>query len=274
MAGGLGDIMTYYLEGDLGYFPVLHERGFKTKVTAWSVSNQIRPLFMYNSHIDVLTTPPFGPVEGLTDGFRTYAQSVEPEWRLLRDDERAHVPWQQPTFPLTPAEQQMADDITGAPYIAVHPFAGRPERSLMRAGIAREIVDTAAERMLVVVLGGNSLRDKRAPDGSGRSMGTAHLIESYGNEGRNVCSLTNQFSVRLHAYIAQHATKFIGSVSAYNCVAQHFKIPSLVFGSAGNRNSMRAGAGSVFKKMRDNGTAIHYLDQNPKVRELVGRFLT
>jgi hypothetical protein len=252
IAGGLGDVLTYFLDGELGYFRAAKRLGYTTKVVVWSVSDQARSVFEGHPDIDEIDMRAFAPVAHMTDIFRSYAASVVPQARLMTDTERAEIPWVRPEFHLTPDEAEIARRIeAGAPYVAVHPFAGKPERDLVRAGIARSVVEAAAsDGRRVVVLGGDSLRNGRP------------IKESFESNNPNVISLVNKFSVRLQAHVASRAAKFIGSVSCYNCVAQSCGVPALVFGSAGNRYDMTHG-GSVFKKMRDNGTPVHYLDRRP-----------
>lgn len=265
IAGGLGDVLSYYLEGELGYFRALRSAGVRTKVVVWSVSDQVESLFQFNPHVSVLDVRPFAAVDGMTTGFRNYAQNLEPDFKLMTDAQHAATPWARPSFYFSPEEAVAARDIANAePYVAIHPFAGRPERSLARVGIARQVVSAAAKWGRVVVLGGNSHR---------RNGGVSlDLREGFDFEHPNVINLVNKFSVPLQAHVASRATKFIGSISCYNCVAQACGVPALVFGSTANRKDMASG-GSVFKKMRDNGTPVHYLDRRPDVSEIVRGFL-
>lgn len=260
IAGGIGDLLTYYLEGELGYFEALVRSGRRTKVVVWSDSDQARSVFERNPWINAIDVRPFRPVAGLTDGFRAYAQQTTPGDRLLSEDDPAFA-WTRPSFYLSPEEWEIAATLRSwEPYVAVHPFAGQPERSLAKTGLARVIVETAAKHGRVVVLGGNSVR------------GATNIFEGYDIPHPCVLNLVNTGTVRLHALAASRATKFIGSVSCYNCVAQSFGVPALVFGSARNRHDMVFG-GSVFAKMRDNGTPVYYLDNQPNVAEIVEGFL-
>lgn len=247
IAGGIGDLLTYYLEGELGYFESLVRSGRRTKVVVWSDSDQARSVFEHNPWITEIDVRPFRPVAGLTDGFRGYAQQTTPGDRLISEDDPA-MKWRRPDFFLHPDEYPLMSELLAAePYVAVHPFAGQPERSLAKTGLARVIVETAAKHGRVVVLGGNSVR------------GATNIFEGYDIPHPNVISLVNRGSVRLHALAASRARKFIGAMSCYNCVAQTFGVPALVYASVRNRRDMAVG-GSVFAKMRANGTPVHYLD--------------
>lgn len=262
IAGGIGDLLTYYLEGELGYFEALVRSGERTRVVVWSDSDQARAIFARNPWIDSIDVRPFRPVAGLTDTFRDYAQKTTPGARLLRDDDR-RVPWKRPPFFLDPQETDLEAALRAwEPYVAVHPFAGEPERSLAKTSLPRAIVDIAALNGRVVVLGGDSMR-------GARRIFEQNLDISH----PNVISLVNRGSVRLHALAASRAAKFIGTMSCYNCVAQSFGVPALVYASARNRIDMMVG-GSVFAKMRANGTPVHYLDDAASFKsDIVREFL-
>lgn len=263
MAGGLGDILTNYLDGELGYFPVLHNNGAETAVKLWSVCNHAPDLFAYHPHVDHVLSEPFSQAHGKTDTFRDWAADGEMDFRLMTEPERT-APWVRQPFYLSPEEQAFWHDIeAGGPYIAIHPFAGGPARSLVKHDLARIIVTAAACRNRVVILGGDSVRN-----GLTRQV----LIEKFEIKHPNVLILVNNYSVRLHAHVASKATAFIGGVSAYNCVAHCCGIPALVFGSTDNRRSMLDGSGSIFAKMRERATPIHYIDTPINYPKLVGAF--
>lgn len=254
MAGGLGDILAYYLEGQLGYFPALKRVGARTMVRTWSCSDQVDDLFSYNPHVDALVTRPFHQHVG---DFYQWAQRQERTFRLMSEAEQNCATWEQPAFYLNDTEYEFLQDTeAGAPYVAVHPFAGRVERRLDAA----EIVHAAAEHMRVIVLGGDSRRNGEP------------IVERFDRFHWNVVSVVNKCSIRLQASIVKRASKFIGSVSAYNSVAAHFKVPSLIFGSAANRQQMQNPVG-VFAKMQENNAQIYYQDQRPDIPELVRRFV-
>lgn len=254
MAGGLGDILMNYLDGEFGHFPALKARGATLAVKLWAVNNKSADLFAHHPAVDHIFTQPFPHVARLTDGFRPFAERTEKTFRLMTDWERERVAWERQPFYLSADEQHHAANVAAlGRYIAVHPFAGRPDRSLVKAGIGYTLIGAAAEHLPVVILGGNSNRN----DGLLVSIFEG---DAYPGGHPNVVNLVNKGSVRLHAHIASKAAKFIGSVSCYNCVAHSCNVPALVFGSYGNRRDMKVG-GSVFKKMRDRATPIHYLDQ-------------
>lgn len=254
MAGGLGDILAYYLEGQLGYFPALKRVGAQTMVRTWSCSDQVVDLFSYNPYVGVVIDRPFQQHVG---DFFQWAQHQERVFRLMSEAEQNCAPWEQPVFYLNSEERDRLTDIeAGAPYVAVHPFAGQVDRRIDGA----EIVRAAQEHTRVIMLGGNSHRNDRP------------IIERFDRFHPNVVSLVNKYSVRLQAAVVERASKFIGSVSAYNSVAAHFKVPSLIFGSPTNRQQMQNPVG-VFAKMRDNNAQIHYRDQRLDIPELVRRFV-
>lgn len=268
IAGALGDVLENYLDGELGYFASLKRSGATTAVKLWSVNDQAPSLFTHHPHVDHVLTQPFALARGKTVGFRAWAAAGEHAFRLLNETDLPRR-WERSPFYLSPAEQVIAEDIASwGPYVAIHPSAGRPERSLVHAGLAAPLIEAAskhAER--VIVLGGNSTRNDGIERVSLIERGVMHAGD------RNVYDLVGKFSVRLHAHLASKATKFIGTVSAYNAVAQCCAIPSLVFGSAQNRRDIVHG-GSVFAKMRANSRSrLVFLDQRPDVPALVREFL-
>lgn len=262
IAGALGDVLENYLDGELGYFRALKSAGAVTAVKLWAVNNQSPELFRFNPYVDHVLTEPFALAAGRTGGFRAWAAKSEPTFRLMTDAEHA-LPWERPQFFLSPPERQVAAEIEAAgPYVALHLFAGKPERRL--DSIALHLIEHVSRHARFVILGGDSTRTEYAPD---------HIREhSPVEDGLNLFNLVNKHSVRLHAHLASKAARFIGSVSAYNSVAQSCGVPALIFGSPQNRRDMIAG-GSVFKKMRDNRTRIYYLDDLPDVPRVVGEFL-
>lgn len=266
MAGGLGDILTNYLDGELGCFAAAKAAGYETAVKLWAVNNQSAELFRHCPQVDHILTEPFGPAHGHTDDFRDWAAAGEPTFRLMSDGERDSFWYEKPRFYLSPEEGDVASEIAGnsrSPYIAIHPFAGAPARSLAKHNLARMVIDIAARHERVIVLGGDSTRS---------GLVTQRLVERYDIPNKNVLSIVGRYSVRLHSHIAANAKAFIGSVSAYNCVAHSMKIPALVFGSPDNRRSMQQGDGSIFAKMRDAKTSIHYLDTKIDYTTLIGDF--
>lgn len=268
MAGGLGDILSYYLDGELGCFAAAKAAGYETAVKVWAVNNQSADLFRFNPHVDHTLVEPFGPaLVGKTDDFRPWAAAMTPTFRLMTDGERESLWYEKPRFYLSPEEGDVAMDIeAGAPYVAIHPFAGAPARSLAKHNLAQTITALAAEKTRVVLLGGDSNRN------NGRvSMRLIERIE-IPHPHPNVINLVGQHSVRLHAHVASKAKAFIGGVSAFNCVAHSCKIPALVFGSPDNRRAMQNGEGAVFAQMREQGTEIHYLDRRIDYPNVVGGF--
>lgn len=268
MAGGLGDILSYYLDGELGHFAAAKAAGYETAVKVFAVNNQSAELFRFNPHVDHALVEPFGPaLVGMTENFRPWAAENEPTFRLMTDGERESLWKTQPEFYLSPEERDAAMEIeAGGPYVAIHPFAGAPARSLAKHNLSLPIITAAAYHTRVVVLGGDSNRN------NGRV--SQRLIEriTIPQPHRNVVNLVGSYSVRLHAEIARNAKAFIGGVSAFNCVAHSCKIPALVFGSPDNRRSMERGEGAVFAQMRDQGTEMHYLDTRIDYPKIVGDF--
>jgi ADP-heptose:LPS heptosyltransferase len=265
MAGGLGDILSYYLHSELGCFSAAKAAGYTTAVKLWAVNNQSAELFRHCPQVDHVLTQPFGPARGKTDEFRAWAAEGEPDFRLMTDGERDSFWYEKPRFYLSPEEGEIAREIEAAgPYVAVHPFAGGAARSLAKHGLARPIISEAAKYGRVVVLGGSSNRN----DG----LVSMRLLEQYKPFDINETSLVGLYSVRLHAHIASKAKAFIGSVSAYNCVAHWSDVPALVFGSPDNRRAVERGDGAVFAKMREANTAIHYLDTRIDYPKVIGDF--
>lgn len=261
MAGGLGDILMYYSEGDHAYLKALKtERAdgkeTTTKVITYSVSDQVYKLFEHHPYIDVKDHRPFAPDlrdTSLEDYAARHAGAgFHPITPYVRNQLSKES---RPPFYLDPSEADLAAHIIGTgPYIAIHPFAGAPDRDLASQVRLDGILAKLCETQCVVMLGGSSYRLDRDVPMPERSVWSKRP---------NLFDLVNVGTVRLHAHMTAKAAKFIGTASAYNCVAHQHRVPTQLWTNATNRKCIATEPHGIFAMVRDQGTAVHYFDQMP-----------
>lgn len=268
MAGGLGDILMYYCEGDLGYFKGIKQRwpDITTKVLTYSVSDQVHHLFAHHPFVDVHEHCPW-PQGGISGPLETYAlghaHPAPPNgggwtWLSKHDKSLYDLTSVRDPFYLDLGEAEVAAYLEERPpYVVVHPFAGSPDRDLASR---REInfprmIRALADNCHVVLLGGSSYRGDQAR----RIVESAELPWH-----ANLTNLVNHCSVRLHAHVTSKASKFIGTVSAYNCVAQQYQVPSQLWTTPRNAQLMRIEKNGVFMLMRENDADVISWDHMPE----------
>ncbi len=222
--GGLGDIFLATLHPDarklghpdeVGYFKALkeHDPETRTKVRMWCHNDQGGELFRYNPYVDEVDFHHEPP-----DSFTVRKAQNDPPFRLLSDRDRATLQWERPGFYLDPAEQAIAATIiAGGSFVVVHPFAG-DKRRVWSFDIDAALRALCGAGVRVVLVGG-----------SGHRAGYSWLSETVGVEHPLLTNLLNQHTARLHGFLTSQASKFIGTMSAYNGVAATFGVPSLVF---------------------------------------------
>lgn len=264
LAGGLGDCLYSCLADghEYGKLPALkaaHPAAVVTCIT-FSCNDRTQDLFLPDPRVA-----------------RHEHHALCPDWHarasaLATNSTPIHsldLPWAPPAFRLDPTELRT---LNGLPpqYVAVHPFAGTPDRSLadrFRCPLPF-LLGTVARSSPVplVLLGGPS---HRYTD-SGDRGSTLH--EAVDLRGANLISLVGVGSIRLHAEVVrrENCLGFVGTMSAYNCVATACGVRSCVFTrEADARYFAPAGAGGhahgVFRKLGDAVAAghseLHYFER-------------
>lgn len=258
MAGGLGDIVLWALADghDLGYFDSLkaaHPEA-ETRAHLWMVTDTARELLVGMPCLDGAEFHDF-------DKFwesRSWEIACQGGYRQLTDEERDALEWRRPEFVLNGAEREHAANILAhGPFAALHPFAGDQIRDFRANGLGPE---TCARTMCeagvrVLLLGGGSRRQTAPGEFS-------DLIDEFNFEHENLVDLRGE-GVRLQAWLVGKASAFIGSTSAFNCVAEVYGIPTLAFTSKYNRKCIQRHSGGIFYLMRKRGTLVYYFDRMP-----------
>jgi hypothetical protein len=146
----------------------------------------------------------------------------------------------QPQLVLDDEEQSILADITREPYIAVHITAS--EAGKAPAATERLLAGLAASGLRTVLLGvetsddGPSVTGNRLGGIRSTLAGTPHILLPP--------------KLRLHVAVAQRATKFIGTLSCFNCAAQLARVPSFVLV---NRSIQEP---NIYRMMAKNGAHI------------------
>jgi hypothetical protein len=205
--GGIGDILLGMMKpgSHLGYFPALKARGDSTMLSVHANTDAAIQLLERLPYVDHIQ-------------FRAKTLRIDglPDYQVLRTWEG--LPWQPPQLALDDEEQNILADITREPYIAVHLTAAQAGR--VPAFPEKLLSGLSAIGRRVVVLGvetgddGPSIGGNRVDGVRSKLVGTSHV------------SLPPK--LRLHVAVAQHAAKFIGTVSCFNCAVQLAHIPSFI----------------------------------------------
>jgi hypothetical protein len=226
ITGGIGDILLYMMRSGshLGYFPALKARGDSTMLSVHANTDAAIQLLERLPHVDHIQ-------------FRGKTLRIDgpKDFEILRTWDR--LPWQQPHLALDDEEQRILADITREPYIAVHVAASQsnkapPHTDKLLAGLA-------ATGRRTVVLGvetsddGPAIMGNRMEGMRAKLAGTPHILLPP--------------KLRLHIAVAQHATKFIGTLSCFNCAAQLAHVPSFVLV---NRSIQEP---NIYRMMSKNG---------------------
>jgi len=207
--GGIGDIILAMMKpgGALGYFPALKARGDTTMIEAHANTDVASDLFEGLAHVDYLRFRGYSKVIDTTK-----SQGFE---RLKRWD---GLPWQRPEIILDAEEQRLFDEIACEPYVAVHLSASLPTKAPQHPEELLAALRAAGIR--VVVLGVEATDDGPAVTGN-RLSGYRRLL----TDSELLIPLPK---LRLHVALAQHATKFIGALSCFNCAAHMVGVPAFV----------------------------------------------
>ena len=226
ITGGIGDILLYMMKpgSHLGYFPALKARGDSTMLSVHANTD---------AAIQLLERLPY--VDHIWFRGKTLRIDGPKGFEVLRTWDG--LPWQQPQLALDDEEQSILADITREPYIAVHATASQenkapPETYRLLAGLA-------ASGLRTVLLGvetsddGPPISGNRIAGIRSKLAGTPHILLPP--------------KLRLHVAVAQRATKFIGTLSCFNCAAQLARVPSFVLV---NRSIQEP---NIYRMMRTNG---------------------
>jgi hypothetical protein len=207
--GGMGDVLVHCFRAgsDLGYFKALKARGDRTRLILTSHRPYMNDLFTGNPYID------------------TMDRNVGDRGQWLSDQEKATLTWERPEFYPDDTEKAVIQYFP-TNYIAIHPWSTQP-RKVLPLDLHGLIEPLCAKSRPVVLLGGTY----RGQYYSGRPDDFRTCIEEFtGFEHPLFLNATNKLSVRAQVLLASRAAKFIGSQSAFACVAEIFGVPSLIIG--------------------------------------------
>lgn len=208
--GGMGDVLVecFRTGCNLGYFKALKARGDRTRLILTSHRPYMDDLFVGNPYID------------------TIDRNVNDRGRWLSDPEKATLTWERPEFYLDDAEKAIIKSFP-TNYIAVHPWSTQPIK-VVPLDLHDLIEPLCAKNRPVVLLGGTYRGSYYTQNTYQRN---ANIVEEFtGFEHPLFLNAVNKLSVRAQALLASRATKFIGSQSAFACVAEIFGVPSLIMG--------------------------------------------
>lgn len=222
--GGIGDALLAFLRpgGDAGYVANL-KRGEPDAFVRCAVMTTTPEMSEIFCHVPQFDEVVYRPWDG--EGGRFRADAMRDHFAVPRDGA-----WSQPEVPLTPAERLLADELeSGGPFVALHPFAGTSNRSWEGSQVnpAAIVGAIAASGMRVLVLGGSSSR--REGRGAVRVVERPELFDV---EMPRAVSLVNRASIRLQAYLASRAARFVGTFSCFHCVALARGIPAFLVAPA------------------------------------------
>lgn len=255
VGAGLGDVLIYYLTGDVGYLKDWKRLypSSKTRIQALSTSDQIKTLFEGFPNLDDVEVEYWQRVHQSKDG--TVKANPCPGYRLITDADKRQLTYERPPFYLSEEEQALANETTGrGPYVIFHPFAGDYHRCFSGHFAWRETLTSLVEAgNHVVLLGGDSLRaDQNRP-----------IKEEHSFEHPRLSNLVNKGTVRLHAHLASKAKKAIVSSSAYNCVAHCCKVPTMTLMPDHLRPHVDQDQSGIFCWIREQGTQRVYWSEGP-----------
>jgi hypothetical protein len=223
MSGGLGDVLLDMLHpgADFGYFGALAAQGRKTKVFVWCHNDQALQLFDCRS----FPTEIEFHFEMPGDLYIRTRATAAGSYRPLSAMDKGTLSWKRPDLTLSEEEAAAAKDIMApGPFVVIHPFTSTTERSLYHnvdfIALLRAMCENGRSR--IVLLGGTSKRALVAGQ-------ETQVEERVDFEHPLLVNLINKYTVRLHAYLASQAIKYIGGLGAFHCVAAEFGIPRLLY---------------------------------------------
>ena len=258
--GGVGDVLLAYLrEGsEAGYVAALRGRepGAFVRCALMATTPDACNLFAGGATFDELVARPW---DG--DGLRFAAEAFAGFAQVPRSGE-----WRRPWLPLHEDELALSNDLeAGGGFVALHPYAGTPNRRLWGNVDVPEIVDAiAVAGNRVVVLGGSCSRRQ----GRG-TVEELTLHESCTIAGNRVLNLVGRASLRLQAHLASRARRFVGSFSAFFCGALACGVPSFVVAPPDLRDFFAADHPTYGRLAARDGSPIAYFGEGG-VPERVG----
>lgn len=240
-AGGIGDIILHMMKpgSHLGYFPALKARGDSTMFSVRANTD---------AAIQLLERLPY--VDHIAFRGRTLRIEGPPGYEALRTWDG--LPWQQPQLALDDEEQNILTYITREPYIAVHMAASEPGRA--PANPEKLLAGLAMTGRRVVLLGvetnddGPSVSGNRLEGIRSKLAGTPHILLPP--------------KLRLQVMVAQRATKFIGTVSCFNCAAQLAHVPSFILFNCSFKDP------TIYNMMAKNGARVEAWNVGKPVEQI------
>lgn len=231
MIGGIGDILLYMMKpgSPLGYFRALKSRGDTTMAVVHANTDEARHLFEGLPYLDHLR-------------FRGYSMKIDtaPGEKFEAFRRYEGLIWEPVRLALDAEEQSIFDALEREPYVAVHLSASLPEKvppKFEELLAALRIADVRT-----VLLGIESSDDASAVKGN-RGQG-------YRSRLGPPHHILLPPKLRLHAAVAQRASKFIGTLSCFNVAAQLAAVPSFVLV---NRSLQEP---NIYHMMQKNGAVI------------------
>jgi len=258
ICGGLGDVFVRYLmPGDCGYVADLKRREPQARVVCQLMSTNPQSAAFLVPWVDDVV---YQPWDGDYRGFLART-------RAGRIDQRLYT-WERPPIALTEEERRLADSVE--PFVAIHPFAGTLNRDWRSRVDLVALVNALCDAGLtVVMLGGSS----RRTDGEAGRTTVTQLIEQFDMDRPGLVNMVNRQSVRLQAYMATRAARFIGSFSCYHCAAFAVDVPALVLADRGFKGFFETPHPVYGTISARPSTEIHYFEDGGIVDRIV-RFVT
>jgi len=219
LGGGLGDVFWLYLGGHNGwqYLESLKQQSPKTKIKVLSATHnpQTEELLKYNPHISEFRE--FGwSLDGNTiwnkeKGSAIHIDSIKRQLKKIENN-----------IYLTQEDKELVDKISTNSYIFIHPFAGEWTRCGLKAEEYIPIIDCLLDKteLNIVVVGSSYTRQNRK-----KGFPQEEVFNYKRNRLYNLVGKTN---ARVCAALAKNQHSFIGSWSAYSCLAWVYNKPSTV----------------------------------------------
>jgi len=233
--GGLGDLLVeYFRSREWGVIKQLKEENpsLKVKAVICSHNSNTKDFLEYCPLVDKVETH-HGFNFHLSDA-KNIVQYICPQqkdWTFIGD---AFYMWKHitpvaPKVYLNAADKDLVERTKkSGPYIALHPFAGTPDRICFsqenyRILISRIIEETGHN---VVILGGKHQRTIGEAEGEVTQRSTIH--EAFDSFRPNAISLVNKASCRASVQIAKNAAAYVGNYAGLIMAPWTEEIPTLV----------------------------------------------
>jgi len=211
LGGGFGDIIRTYLRGEhyWNYLKPLKEKypHVKTKAIGCCHNTQVIEMVQHNPYLDFIEN--YGwTLEG---DYEKHAK----DYTWIHDAKLLQgLSPELPKLYLSDEDHKIANDIIHAgPYIAIHPFAGLPDRIVLPIDKYPPLIDTLIDKhgYNVVVLGGTHGRINQK---------TMQIYpESFKYQRKGLFNLVGQTNGAVSVKLVRKCTRFIGTWSCYICAA-------------------------------------------------------